>query len=185
MATTPISDLQIKAVTSRTAEQLKWDWTRGGEFARGIAIAGNLTQYDCFGIISLVNICSRKYSGAKQNYNTYDRYPLAIVQNMKQWLHCLQGANHKIVIQCNHKNIEYFKMSKVLSQWQPRWAETFSFYDMVMEHLKGTVEPADGPSRRPDYEIGYEKMKIRLPSTLVATTITKSYGDLLLEIKRA
>jgi len=31
-----------------------------------------------------------------------------------------------------------------------------SAYDFVIEHLEGSKNPADGPSRRPDYEIGYE-----------------------------
>jgi len=51
--------------------------------------------------------------------------------------------------------------------------------------MEGKTNPADGPSRSPNYEIGYENMTARLLATLAATMITDSYGDLLLEIKAA
>jgi hypothetical protein len=62
----------------------------------------------------------------------------------------------------------------VLSRRQARWAEILSSYDFVIEHLEGKKNPADGPSRRPDYEIGSENMTAKLLATLAATTITES-----------
>ena len=212
--TTLISDLLKKAKTSRTPKQLKWEWTRDAEFAfrklkrafpnaqifnhfdpakpiirqtdaSGFAIAGILNQYDGFGILRPVNFYSRKCTGAKQNYNPYYRALLAIVETMKQWHHYLEGANHNVLIQCNHKNLEYFQMSKVLSWGQARWAGILSLYDFVIEHLEGKQNPADGPSRRPDYEISYENTMAKLLATLAATTITESHDDLLPEIKTA
>jgi hypothetical protein len=73
----------------------------------------------------------------------------------------------------------------VLSRRQARWAEILSQYDVIIEHLEGKKNPADGPSRRPDYEIGYEHMTAKLLATLPATTITESYDDLLAEINGA
>jgi hypothetical protein len=95
----------------------------------------------------------------------YDRELLAIVVAMKQWRHHLEGAKHKILIQCDHKNLEYFQTSKVLSRSQARWAEILSAYDFKIEHLEGTKNPADGPSRRPDYKQGYERPSARLLAT--------------------
>jgi len=43
---------------------------------------------------------------------------------------------------------------------------------------------ADGPSRRPDYEIGYKRPTARLLATLAATTV-EPYNDLLQAIKPA
>jgi hypothetical protein len=88
---------------------------------------------------------------------------------MKQWRHHLEGAKHKILIQCDHKNLEYFQTSKVLSRRQARWAEILSAYDFKIEHLEGTKNPADGPSRRPDYEEGYERPSARLLATCKET----------------
>ena len=86
----------------------------------GFAIAGILNLYDGFGTLRPVNFYSRKCSPAEQNYDMYDRELLAIVETMKQWRHYLEGANHKVLIQCDHKNLEYFQTSKVLSQRQAR-----------------------------------------------------------------
>ena len=63
--------------------------------------------------------------------------------------------------------------------------EILSSYDFVFENPEGKKNPADGPSRRPDDENGYEHMTAKLLATLAATTITKSYDDLLRKIKAA
>jgi len=120
----------------------------------GFAIATMLNQYDGFGILRPVNFDSRKCSPAKQNYDTYDQELLAIFETMKQWRHYLEGTNHKVLIQCDHKNLEYFQTFKVLSRRQARWAEILSSYAFGIEHLEGKKNLADGPSRRTDYEIG-------------------------------
>jgi hypothetical protein len=57
------------------------------------------------------------------------------METMKQWRHYLEGANHKILVQCEHKNLEYIQTSKVLSRRLARWAEILSSDDFVIEHL--------------------------------------------------
>jgi hypothetical protein len=152
--------------------------------ARGCVIAGILNQYDKFGIPRIVNFYSQKCSPAEQNYDTYDRELLAIIETMKQWRHYLEGANHKVLIQCDNKNLEYFQTSKVLSRRQARCAEILSSYYFVIEHLDGKDNPGEGPTRRPGYEIGYEWPTARLLAPLTATTI-EPYDALLQEIKAA
>jgi len=51
----------------------------------GVAIGGILNQYDSFGDLRPVNYYSRNCSSAKENYDTYDRELLAIVEKRKQW----------------------------------------------------------------------------------------------------
>jgi hypothetical protein len=94
---------------------------------------------------------------------------------MKQWRHHLEGARYKILIQCDHKNLVYFQTTKVLSRKKARWAEILSAYDFTIEHLDGTMNPADGPSRRPDYEEGYERLSAWLLATSTSTSTTTSY----------
>jgi hypothetical protein len=53
--------------------------------ASGFAIAGILNQYDSLGILRRVNFHSRKCTPAEQNYDTYYRELLAIVETMRQW----------------------------------------------------------------------------------------------------
>src|SRR6266576_1964050 len=177
--TSPITDLLKKPNAGD-----RWEWTRAADLAfqklkrafveapilqhfdpekpitlqtdaSGFAIAGILNQYDGFGILRPTSFYSRRCSPAEQNYDTYDRELLAIVESMKQWRHHLEGARHRILIRCDHKNLEYFQMTKVLSWRQARWAEILSTYDFQIEHLDGIKNPGDGSSQRPDYEIGY------------------------------
>jgi hypothetical protein len=143
--------------------------------ASGFAIAGILNQFDGFGILRPTSFYSRKCSLAEQKYDTYDRELLAIVASMKQWRHHLEGARYKILIQCDHKNLEYFQTTKVLLRRQARWAEILSAYDFTIEHLDGTKNPADGPSRRPDYEEGYERPSARLLATSKSTSTSTSH----------
>ena len=143
--------------------------------ASGFAIAGILNQYDVFGVLRPANFYSRMCSSAKQNYDTYDRELLAIAETLKQWWHYLEGANYKVLIQCDHKNLEYFQTSKVISRRQARWSETLSTYDFVIEHLEGSKNHANGPSRWPNYEIGYK----RPVAQLLATVSVEPYDDLV------
>ena len=103
---------------------------------------------------------------------------------MKQWRHYPQGPNHNVLIQCDHKNLEYCQTSKVFSRRQARWAEILSSYDLVIKHLEANKNPPDGPSRRPDYEIGYERPTAQLLATFAAT-ILEPYNDLLPAIRAA
>ena len=104
---------------------------------------------------------------------------------MKQWRHYLEGTNHKVLIQCDHKNLEYFETSKVLSRRHARWAGILSSYNFAFEHLEGKNNPADGPSRRPDYEIGHERPTAQLLATLATNINVELYDDLLPAIKAA
>ena len=83
--------------------------------ASGFAIAGILNQYNGFWVRRRVNFYSRKCSSAEQNHDTYYQELLAIVETLKQWRHYLEGANHKVLIRCDNKNLEYFQTSEVLS----------------------------------------------------------------------
>jgi len=100
----------------------------------------------------------------------------AIVATMKQWSHYLEGTNQNVLIQCDHKILEYFQTYKVLSRGQDRRLEILSSYDLTIQQLEGTNNPADGPSRRPIYEIGQERPSSRLLATLSATA-AELYDD--------
>jgi len=174
--TAPISNL-LKTNGSR-----KWEWTWDAEHAfgklkkvltdapilqhinpqkaiilqtnaSGFPITSILSLYDWLGILQPVNVFSRKCAPGKQIYNIYDRELLAIVKRIHQWRQYHEGANHIILIQCDHKNLQDFQTSKVLFRTQAKWAEIISFYNFIIEYLKGKNNPANGPLRRPDYKI--------------------------------
>src|SRR5271170_5948468 len=76
---------------------------------------------------------------------------LAIVESMRHWRHYLEGSRHPIQVLSDHKNLTTFMSTKTLNRRQARWAELLADYDFVLVHLPGKTNPADGPSRRPDY----------------------------------
>jgi hypothetical protein len=96
---------------------------------------------------------------------------------MKQWRHYFEAADHKILIQSDHQNLEYFQASKELFRRQARWGEVLSSYDFTIEHLDGSERPEDGPSRRPICEVENEKPVGSLLATLPATV--QPYNDIL------
>jgi len=76
------------------------------------------------------------------------------------------------------------QISKVLARRQARWAEILLSYHFVIEHLEGQKNRANGPSRRPDYQKGYERPTTWLLATLTAPTV-ELYDNLLPAIKAA
>jgi len=68
--------------------------------------------------IYLVAFHSRTFTVAKLNYNTYDKELLAIFEAFKIWRHYLEGLAYFINIVMDHKNLEYFSTTKVLTQRQ-------------------------------------------------------------------
>jgi len=143
--------------------------TDGSSFA----IAAIPSQYDGNRIVWPVTFYSRKCSLAKQNYDTYGWDHLVIVKTRKQSRHYLEGTNQMVLIQCDHKNLEFSQTSKVLSQSQARWVEILSSYNFVVEHLERKKNPADIPSRRSDYGKGYERPTARLMEPLESITVER------------
>ena len=116
--------------------------------ASGFALSGIISQDS-----HPVAFWSRKYSPAECNYDIHDQELLAIVSVFQHWRHYLEGAKHTITVYTDHKNLEVFMTTKVLNRRQARWAELLAGYDFVMTAIPGTKNPADGPSRRPDYAV--------------------------------
>jgi hypothetical protein len=66
---------------------------------------------------------SRKLKPAEINYDVHDKEMLAIVTAFKEWEHMLKSVADEITVYTNHKNLEYFATSKVLTRRQARWSE--------------------------------------------------------------
>jgi len=130
------------------------------------AIVGILNQYDVFGVLRSDTFYSQKCSPAEQNYDTYDQELLAIVETLKLWWHYPKGANYRVLIRPNHKNLNYFQISKVLSRRQVRRSEIFLAYIFVLEQPGGIKIPAHGPSRPPNYKIDYERFVVHRLETI-------------------
>jgi hypothetical protein len=96
-----------------------------------------------------VDFFSRKLIQAEYNYDTHDQELLAIVSSVKHWRHYLQGIHFDILT--DHMNLKWFMDTKSLNHRQVRSYLVLSQYDFTLTHRPGITNPADGPSRRPDY----------------------------------
>ena len=84
----------------------------------------NASDYALTAILSIVNednevhpvaFHSHTFTAAELNYNTHDKELLAIFEVFKIWQHYLEGPAYPIDIVMDHKNLEYFSTTKVLT----------------------------------------------------------------------
>jgi len=141
----------------------------------GFAIKGILNHHDVCEVLTPVNFYSPKCPPDDQNSDTYDPKLLAILETVTLWQYYLYGTNYRVFIWCDHKNLEYFQISKVLTTRQARWLEIVSAYNFDIEHQEASKNPADGPPRWPDSEIG----SVRLLARLSATVSVDQYEQLM------
>jgi len=65
----------------------------------------------------------------------------------------------KFEIWTDHKNLEYFMKAQKLNRRQARWALYLSRFDFTLKHIPGSkMGKADSLSRKPDWEIGVERV---------------------------
>ena len=100
---------------------------------------------------------SRKFSNSEWNYPIYDKEMLAIVKSFEHWRHYLDGAKGTEVYS-DHQNLKDFMSQTKLNGRQTRWLIKLLPYDFRLFYRKGTLNPADGPSRRPDYLANNEEI---------------------------
>jgi len=75
---------------------------------------------------------SRTFSTLELNYNVHDKELLAIFEAFKIWRHYLEGSASPIDIVMDHKNLEYFSTTKILTRRQARWSEYLSQFNLVI-----------------------------------------------------
>ena len=76
--------------------------------------------------VHLVAFHSCTFTVVELNYNTYDKELLAIFKAFKIWQYYLEGLAYSINVIMDHKNLEYFFTTKVLTQRQAQWSEYLS-----------------------------------------------------------
>jgi len=95
---------------------------------------------------------SRQFKGAEIHYSTPDKELMAIVECFKHWRHYLEGSRHTIEVWSDHQNLQGFMKQPKINGRQARWLVYLTPYDFIIKHRPGILNPADGPSRRPDYK---------------------------------
>ena len=106
------------------------------------------SDYALTAILSIVNddneihpvsFHSCTFTTAELNYNTYDKELLAIFKAFKIWQHYLEGLAYSINVVMDHKNLEYFSTTKVLTQKQARWSKYLSQFNLVIRFRPGCL----------------------------------------------
>ena len=119
--------------------------------ASDFAIAGIHLQPDEHGLLHPVAFFSRKLSPAEINYEVYDKELLAIVDSFRDMRAWLIGTGTPVSVISDHRNLEYFMTSRVLNRRQARWSMFLSEFNFRLDYAPGKHNPADAPSRRPDF----------------------------------
>ena len=98
------------------------------------------------------------------HYETHDKELLAIIEAFRKWRHYLAGGETPVEVLSDHNNLKYFMTTKSLTARQARWAETLSGFDFEIAYRPGKKNPADGLSRRPDYQFKVDTASLMLPT---------------------
>ena len=70
----------------------------------------------------------------KQNYEIHDKEMLVIIRSLEEWRHFLEGAQHRVEIWMDHKNLEYFITAKKLIHRQACWSLYLSMVQRIPGH---------------------------------------------------
>ena len=82
---------------------------------------------------------SQTLSAPERNYNTHDKELLAIFEAFRVWRHYLEGAGTPIDIVTDHKNLEYFSSTRMLTRQQVHWSEYLCAFNMVVRFRPGRL----------------------------------------------
>ena len=106
-----------------------------------------------------------KFDGAQSRYSTPDQEMLVIAKSFEHWHHYLEGGMTTLVL-TDHGNLQSFMKSshKLTNRRQVAWLEMLAAYDFEIKYRTGNTNPADGPSRRPDYKGGDNFIEHRFPT---------------------
>jgi len=75
---------------------------------------------------------SQSFSPMELNYDVHDKELFAIYEAFRIWCLYLEGSAAPIDVITNHKNLEYFTMTKLLNHRQARWLEYLAQFNLVI-----------------------------------------------------
>ena len=101
---------------------------------------GILLQYDENDVLHSVTYFFKKYSPAECNYEIYNKELMAIICAFKEWRPELKGSLTSVKVITDHKNLEYFILTKQLSCCQAQWSEFLSHFNYCITYCPGKAE---------------------------------------------
>jgi hypothetical protein len=122
--------------------------------ASDFALGAILSQFGIDGLLHPVAFYSRKLTSAEINYQVYDKELLAIITAFEQWRPYLAGAQHRVQVLTDHKNLLYFTTTRTLNCRQARWSIFLADFDFEIQYQPGTQQgKVDALSRCSKYEL--------------------------------
>jgi hypothetical protein len=96
------------------------------------ALAAILSIHSSDGEIHPIAFHSCSFNPAELNYDTHDKELLAIFEAFKHWHQYLEGSGTLVDVVTDHKNLEYFTTTKLLTRCQARWSKFLSQFNMII-----------------------------------------------------
>ena len=93
-----------------------------------------LSQYDKNDVLHSIIFFSQKLNAVKSNYEIYDKELLTIIRCFEQWQLKLEEFMFSVNILTDHKNLQYFMITKQLMHQQTWWAEYLSWFDFKITY---------------------------------------------------
>ena len=125
-----------------------------------IKLETDASGYAIFGILfqkqetewKVVAYFSRKMIEAERNYEFHDAELFAIVESFCHWRQYLEQPYHTLKVLTDNINLDAFMSTYYLTRRQVQSVLDLSAFDFWLVYRKGTLNPADAPLRRPDYQ---------------------------------
>jgi len=89
--------------------------------------------------VYLVAFHSCTFTIAELNYNIYNKELLSIFKVFKNWQYYLEGLAYPINVVMDHKNLEYFSTTKVLTWRQVQWSEYLFQLNLIIRFRPGCL----------------------------------------------
>jgi hypothetical protein len=94
---------------------------------------------------------SKSFTDTEVRYDVFEKELAAIAECFKVWRHYLKGAMYTIRVQSDHHNLQHImKPGYKLTARSARITERLATFDFQLEYKKGSTNPTDGLSRRPN-----------------------------------
>ncbi|KAG9224754.1 hypothetical protein CCMSSC00406_0002095 [Pleurotus cornucopiae] len=107
--------------------------------ASDYALGAILSIYMSDSEIHPVVFHSRTFSSMELNYDIHNKELLAIFEAFRVWRHYLEGSGNPIDMVTDHKNLEYFSTTKILTCRQARWSEYLSQFNLLIRFRPGRL----------------------------------------------
>ena len=106
-----------------------------------ITVETDTTNYALAAILSIttpsgklhpIAFHSQTFKTPECNYNVHDKELLMIVEAFTCWRHYLEGSGTPINVVADHRNLQYFSTTKILTRQQACWLEFLSAFNLVI-----------------------------------------------------